>query len=227
MLLGLFSTKENRPWKKTHAAKTRKALSFARLGNKGKLVGAKPPFAAKPRLVDQDQAADRGPRKRDLPLFNLAIDSKLRGCDVVAVRVDDVARVATRSIGAMIRQKKTRQGRCGLELTDPDAAGDRRVPTIDRQGRPAQLSRQFGQRADYPTVMLALCRNGWAAIGLDPAKFGHALATAHQGSADLPTKQGTSERCNFYFGHSKIESTVRYLGIEVDDAIEIAEKIDI
>jgi hypothetical protein len=62
--------------------------------------------ATKPRLVDPDQAADRG-RKRDLALFNLAIDSKLRGCDLVAVRVDDVAPSGYAMDRATIRQKKT------------------------------------------------------------------------------------------------------------------------
>ena len=45
--------------------------------NKGKLTGAKPPL--RPKHVS------------DLAMFNLAIDSKLRGCDVVALKVEDVA----------------------------------------------------------------------------------------------------------------------------------------
>ena len=58
--------------------------------NKGKLIGAKPPlrqghvWSIRTRLQLEQ-------RIRDLSLFNLAIDSKIRGCDVVAVRVDDVA----------------------------------------------------------------------------------------------------------------------------------------
>lgn len=66
--------------------------------NKGKLIGAKPPL--RPSHVcsirTKHQMADR---KRDLALFNLAIDSKLRGCDVVAVRVDDVAQTAANDAG--------------------------------------------------------------------------------------------------------------------------------
>jgi len=84
--------------------------------NKGKLIGAKPPL--RPSHVwsirTKLQMADR---KRDLALFNLAIDSKLRGCDVVAVRVDDVAPSGYAMDRATIRQKKT--GRpVGFELTD-------------------------------------------------------------------------------------------------------------
>ena len=85
--------------------------------NKGKLTGAKPPlgpkhvWAIRTKLqIDQ--------QKRDLALFNLAIDSKLRGCDVVAVKVDDVAPNGYTVDRATVRQKKT--GRpVRFELTEP------------------------------------------------------------------------------------------------------------
>ena len=84
--------------------------------NKGKIVGAKPPlrpshvWSIRTKLQMED-------RKRDLALFNLAIDSKLRGCDVVAVRVDDVAPSGYAMDRATIRQRKT--GRpVRFELTD-------------------------------------------------------------------------------------------------------------
>jgi hypothetical protein len=74
--------------------------------NKGKLIGAKPPlrqkhvWAIRTKLqIDQ--------RTRDLAMFNLAIDSKLRGCDVVALKVEDLLRMAVPSIGATVRQKMT------------------------------------------------------------------------------------------------------------------------
>ena len=57
-------------------------------------------------------------RKRDLALFNLAIDSKLLGCDVVALRVDDVAPSGYASDRATIRQKKTDRPVRFVELTD-------------------------------------------------------------------------------------------------------------
>ena len=84
--------------------------------NKGKLIGPKPPlrpsqvWAIRTRLQMEN-------RKRDLALFNLAIDSKLRGCDVVAIRVEDVAPSGYALDRATIRQKKT--GRpVRFELTD-------------------------------------------------------------------------------------------------------------
>jgi hypothetical protein len=57
--------------------------------NKGKLIGAKPPLRASHVWSIRTKLQLEG-RSRDLALFNLAIDSKLRGCDVVAVRVDDL-----------------------------------------------------------------------------------------------------------------------------------------
>ena len=84
--------------------------------NKGKLIGAKPPlrpnqvWSIRTRLLIER-------RTRDLALFNLAIDSKLRGCDVVALRVEDVAPNGYAADRATVRQKKT--GRpVKFELTD-------------------------------------------------------------------------------------------------------------
>src|SRR5258705_7116251 len=84
--------------------------------NKGKVVGAKPPLRPSHVWSIRTKLQIEG-KKRDLPLFNLAIDSKLRGCDVVAVRVDDVAPSGYAIDRAMIRQKKTSRP-VRLELTD-------------------------------------------------------------------------------------------------------------
>ena len=94
--------------------------------NKGKLVGAKPPLRPSHVWSIRTKLKIEG-RTRDLALFNLAIDSKLRGCDVVAVRVDDVAPSGYAMDRATIRQRKT--GRpVRFELTDQTRSGDRRVP---------------------------------------------------------------------------------------------------
>ena len=84
--------------------------------NKGKLIGAKPPLMPNHVWSIRTKLQMQG-KIRDLALFNLAIDSKLRGCDVVAVRVDDVAPSGYAMDRATIRQKKT--GRpVRFELTD-------------------------------------------------------------------------------------------------------------
>ena len=74
--------------------------------NEGKLIGAKPPPRQKHVWAIRTKLQiDR--RTRDLALFNLAIDSKLRGCDVVALKVEDVAPNGYSSDRATVRQKKT------------------------------------------------------------------------------------------------------------------------
>jgi integrase len=84
--------------------------------NKGKLIGAKPPLRPKHVWAIRTQLMIGG-RTRDLALFNLAIDSKLRGCDVVALKVDDIAPNGYAIDRARIRQRKT--GRpVKFELTD-------------------------------------------------------------------------------------------------------------
>src|ERR1700686_2319692 len=74
--------------------------------NKGKLVGPRPPLRQKHVWAIRTRL-QLEPQVRDLALFNLAIDSKLRGCDLVAVRVDDVAPNGYAIERASVRQRKT------------------------------------------------------------------------------------------------------------------------
>jgi integrase len=193
--------------------------------NKGKLVGPKPPlqpshvWSIRTKLQIED-------KKRDLALFNLAIDSKLRGCDVVAVHVDDVAPSGYALDRATIRQKKA--GRpVRFELTEHTRkAIDEYLQLTER--KPGQfLFVRRGGRAGLTTRQYARLVPEWvASIGLDPSKFGtHSLRRTK--AVLIYRRTGNLRAVQLLLGHSKIESTVRYLGIEVDDAIELAEKIDI
>src|SRR5437868_9253832 len=74
--------------------------------NKGKLIGAKPPLRTKHVSSIRTKLQVEG-RTRDLAMFNLAIDSKLRGCDVVSLKVEDVAPHGFAIDRATVRQKKT------------------------------------------------------------------------------------------------------------------------
>src|SRR5450755_1397752 len=76
--------------------------------NKGKLTGAKPPLRPKHVWSIRTKLQVEG-RTRDLAMFNLAIDSKLRGCDVVALKVEDIAPSVYTLDRATVRQKKTGQ----------------------------------------------------------------------------------------------------------------------
>lgn len=193
--------------------------------NKGKLIGAKPPLRPIHVWSIRTKLQIEG-KKRDLALFNLAIDSKLRGCDVVAVRVDDVAPSGYSMDRATIRQKKT--GRpVRFELTDQTRqAIDEYLRLTGR--KPGQfLFTGRGNKGGLTTRQYARLVQEWvASIGLDPAKFGtHSLRRTK--AVLIYRRTGNLRAVQLLLGHSKIESTVRYLGIEVDDAIEIAEKIDI
>ena len=91
--------------------------------NKGKLIGARPPLRPKHVWSIRTRLLIEG-RIRDLAMFNLAIDSKLRGCDVVAIKVEDIAAGGYTMDRATIRQKKTRQPvRFEFERTDPPGSG--------------------------------------------------------------------------------------------------------
>ena len=143
--------------------------------NKGKLIGPKPPLLPSHVWSIRTKLQIEG-KKRDLALFNLAIDSKLRGCDVVAIRVEDVAPSGYALDRATIRQKKT--GRpVRFELTEQTRkAIDEYLRLTDR--KPDQfLFAGRGDRAGLTTRQYARLVQEWvASIGLDPAKFGtHSL----------------------------------------------------
>lgn len=193
--------------------------------NKGKLVGAKPPLRPSHVWSIRTKLQMAG-SKRDLALFNLAIDSKLRGCDVVAVRVDDVAPGGYAVDRATIRQKKT--GRpVRFELTDQTRlAIDDYLRVTGRKAGEFLFAGRSGKGGLTTRQYVRLVQLWVGSIGLDPAKFGtHSLRRTK--AVLIYRRTGNLRAVQLLLGHSKIESTVRYLGIEVDDAIEIAEKIDI
>ena len=194
--------------------------------NKGKLVGPKPPLRPSHVWSIRTKLQMEG-LKRDLALFNLAIDSKLRACDVVAIRVEDVAPNGYAVDRATVRQRKT--GRpVRFELTDQTRQSlDEYLRLTGR--RPGQLL--FPGSRDpsrgLTTRQYARLVGEWVAgIGLDACKFGtHSLRRTK--AVLIYRRTGNLRAVQPLLRHTKIESTVRYLGIEVDDAIEIAEKVDI
>ena len=141
--------------------------------NKGKLVGAKPPLRPSHVWSIRTKLQIEG-KKRDLALFNLAIDSKLRGCDVVAVRVDDVAPSGYSMDRATIRQKNT--GRpVRFELTDQTRmAIDEYLRLTGRKPGQFLFAGRGGGTRGLTTRKYArrLVQEWVASIGLDPTKFG-------------------------------------------------------
>lgn len=194
--------------------------------NTGRLIGPKPPlkphhiWAIRTRLQHDH-------RVRDLAMFDLAIDSKLRGCDLVQLRVSDVVLGGTVRLRTSIIQQKT--GRpVPFELTDTTrealtawlrgrtcAAHDWLFPSRSRAGNHV-TTRQYGRLLDE-----------WVAlIGLDPALYG--THSQRRTKVTLIYKRtGNIRACQLLLGHSKLESTVRYLGVEVDDALILSEQTDL
>jgi hypothetical protein len=93
--------------------------------NKGKLTGAKPPLRPEHVWSIRTKLQIEG-RVRDLAMFNLAIDSKLRGCGLVAIKVEDVAAGGYTADRPTVRQKKTGQP-VRFELTENSGISTFRV----------------------------------------------------------------------------------------------------
>jgi integrase len=194
--------------------------------NKGKPIGAKPPLRAS-HVWSIRTKLQLEKRTRDLALFNLAIDSKLRGCDVVAIRVNDVAPNGYTLDRATVRQKKT--GRpVGFELTEQTRQViDEYLRLNGRKPGEFLFAGRGGNGYGLTTRQYARLVGQWvASIGLDPLKFGtHSLRRTK--ATLIYRRTGNLRAVQLLLGHTKIENTVGYLGIEIDDAIEIAEKIEV
>ena len=144
--------------------------------NKGKLIGAKPPLRQKHVWAIRTKLQIEQ-RTRDLAMFNLAIDSKLRGCDVVAIRVEDVAPNGYSVDRATVRQKKT--GRpVRFELTEQTRqAVDGYIKTAGKKPGEFLFTVPRGPEQGMSTRQYARLVSGWiASIGLDPHLYGtHSL----------------------------------------------------
>ncbi|SFQ17864.1 tyrosine-type recombinase/integrase [Pseudomonas borbori] len=194
--------------------------------NKGKQVGQRAPlrlrdiWAIRVRL----QLAEKA---RDLALFNLAIDSKLRACDLVKLRVRDVAHGDHVSSRAIVMQQKTLRP-VQFEITEQTRTA------LEAWMQRAQLRSEnflFPSRlssSDHlSTRQYARIVKVWAtSISLDPSAYG--THTLRRTKASLIYRRTKNLRAvQLLLGHTKLESTVRYLGIEVNDALEIAEQTEV
>ena len=194
--------------------------------NKGKLVGRKAPLKLKDiwaiRIhLQLDQ------RIRDLALFNLAIDSKLRGCDLVNLRVRDVTHGNQIVPRTMVMQRKT-QRPVQFEMTETtrDAIAAWMAKANLKSDQYLFPSRLHGS-PHVSTRQYARIVHRWVgSSGLDPSAYG--THTMRRTKATLIYRRTKNLRAvQLLLGHSKLESAVRYLGIEVDDALEISEQTEI
>ena len=194
--------------------------------NKGRLVGQKRPL--KPKEVWNIRARLQiDARRRDLAMFNLAIDSKLRGCDLVRLKIDDLCVGGRLRDRATIIQKKT--GRpVQFELTEQTRASveDWLAIINIRDGRFLFPSRVH-EEPHISTRQYARIVHGWVrSAGMDDSAYGtHSMRRTK--AAQIYKKTGNLRAVQLLLGHSKLESTVRYLGIEVDDALSISEQVEL
>ncbi len=194
--------------------------------NKGKLVGQKAPL----RLRDIWSIRVRlqiSEKTRDLALFNLAIDSKLRACDLTKLRVRDIAHGMQVTPRTIVMQQKTHRP-VQFEITDQTRAA------LEAWIHQAQLRNEDFlfpsrlHRSDHlSTRQYARIVKAWVtSIDLDPAMYG--THTLRRTKASLIYRRTKNLRAvQLLLGHTKLESTVRYPGIEVEDALDMAEHTEV
>ena len=194
--------------------------------NKGKLVGQKAPLKLKEIWAIRVRLQVYC-RTSELALFDLGIDSKLRACDLLKLKVRDVChgeRIAGRAI--VVQQKTSRPVQFEITestqtaLTDwirlSGLASENFLFPSRVRASPHLSIRQYARIVD-----------SWVEeIGLDPAAYGtHSIRRTKPSLIYRRTKN--LRAVQLLLGHTKLESTVRYLGIEVEDALELAEQTEV
>lgn len=166
-------------------------------------------------------------RIRELALFNLAIDSKLRGCDLVRLRVCDISHGGRVSARALIMQQKT-QRPVQFEITEStrDSLSEW-IQSANIKNTDFIFISRIRNSPHITTRQYARIVQHWVTeIGLDPANYGtHSMRRTKVTLIYHRTKN--LRAIQLLLGHTKIESTVRYLGIELDDALEMAEQTEV
>ncbi len=194
--------------------------------NKGKLVGQKPPLKPKNIWAIRIQLQNAH-QAQDLSMFNLAIDSKLRGCDLVNLRVRDITHGNQILARASVVQQKTRRP-VQFELTEPTrTAVSAWIEKAKLKPEQCLFPSRVSKSPHVSTRQYARIVHQWVvAIGLDPTVYG--THTMRRTKVTLIYRRTKNLRAvHLLLGHSKLESTVRYLGIEVDDALEISEQTEV
>lgn len=194
--------------------------------NKGKIIGQRKPLKVSHIWGIRIRLELQG-NVRDLALFNLALDSKLRGCDLVKLKVSDVAYGQSVMPRAHVVQQKTNtpvqfEITKGTRKSIQDWIAKAKLKSGDF------LFKSRIHKSDHITTrQYNRIFRGWIEkLGLDYSLYStHSIRRTkayliYQKTKNLRVVQ-------LLLGHKKLESTVRYLGIEVDDALEISESIEV
>ena len=199
------------------------AVHERRPWNVGQEVGPKRPL--KPRDIWAIRFfLDEHKRLRDRALFDLAIDSKLRGCDLVKLRTGDLmSGGSVRNRATVIQQKTGRP----VQFEIMTEARNSVTAWLARRGGSLR-DFVFPSRVDYlghlSTRQYARLLDEWVTtVGLDRREYGtHSMRRT---KASLIYKAtGNLRAIQILLGHTNIENTVRYLGVDIDDALTLSER---
>ena len=194
--------------------------------NAGKTVGTKRPLTQK-QIWAVRFFLDREGRLRDRALFDLAIDSKLRGCDLVKITIGDLVSGPDIRTRAMVIQQKTGRPVQFERTADVRAS---LLTRLERRGGTVH-DYAFPSRVDHAghlsTRQYARLVDEWVdAVGLRRAEYGtHSLRRTKASMIYKAT--GNLRAIQILLGHTKIENTVRYLGVDIEDALVLAERTEI
>ena len=197
-----------------------------RAWNRGRIMGQKRPLMPKHVWAIRVRL-ELAENKRDLALFNLAIDSKLRGCDLVKLLVSDVYVAGRVKERTSILQSKTKQP-VQFEITEgtrKSLSGWITDPLM--LGSDFLWPGRFHEPDHISTRQYARMVKQWvASIGLEPSGYGtHSLRRTK--AAQIYKKTGNLRAVQLLLGHTKMDSTVRYLGVDLEDALAISESVEI
>lgn len=191
--------------------------------NKGKVIGQKAPFKFKDIWVLRARLHMED-RVRELALFNLGIDSKLRGCDLVRLKVRDICRGDQVAGRAVVMQHKAERP-VQFEITQVTReAVQNWIKKAGLRSEDFLFPSRIHRSPHLGTRQYARILDGWVGeLGLDPADYGtHSMRRTKATLIDRRT--GNLRAVQLLLGHSK---TVWYLGIDVDDALAISEQTEI
>jgi integrase len=194
--------------------------------NSGRIIGAK--RALKPKQIWEIRFfLNQHHRLRDRALFDLAIDSKLRGCDIVSLKIGDLVSGGQARARAIVVQKKTGRPVQFEVLADARASLlawlDRRGGSLDDYVFPSRID----HNDHLSTRQYARLVDEWVTgIGLRREEYGtHSLRRTK--ASIIYKATGNLRAVQLLLGHSKIENTVRYLGVDIEDALALAEGTEI
>jgi integrase len=194
--------------------------------NKNRFIGQKAPFKLR-EICTIRAYLDYDHNLRDRALLDIAIDSKLRGGDVTRLRVEDVCHGEHMLSRASVRQSKTRHA-VTFEITP-----------LTRKSVSVWIKRASLKQGDYlfpsraredghlGTRQFSRIVKEWVKIiGEDPSRYG--MHSLRRTKVPIMYRQTHNLRAaQMLLGHTKIENTVKYLGVELDEALSLSEQVEV